>query len=148
MTHAECKYTHISAKKAETSTSGNLRTQTHTDTNTHTFSFKEKDNNKKTRQTAVQLNTQFLAGCFNHRGAKQTQLSSCTSSHCYTHIETTLTQTHTHARKQYIIALCFLLSIIFPFISHPSFHFLSVQSLPRAAHRHRCQDVLFLAGRL
>lgn len=52
--------TFLQKKKAETSTSGNLRTQTHTDANTHTFGFKAKDNNKKTRQTAVQLNTHFF----------------------------------------------------------------------------------------
>lgn len=67
-----------------------------------------------------------LAGCFSHRGAKQTQLSSVFLSEPHTHTRARARRdVRTH--KQYIIALCFLLSIIFPFISHPSSsHFLSL----------------------
>lgn len=55
---------------------------------------------------------------------------------------------HVHTHK-YITALCFLLSIIYPLHISPFFFplSLSLQSLPRAVCRHRCQDVLFrLAG--
>lgn len=38
--------------------------------------------------------------------------------------------TNTHACTKGITALCFLLSVVFPFISHPSsIHFLSLSSL-------------------